>query len=266
MIRLEAKRPTEVRKLAHDWSAFLGAATIQSQTTTADGVVIDSSAIASGNKIINFTVSGGVEGTPGIITQAIVSTAGDTETETFQIPIMADEPVSVAEAIAQVRGIADGEEALISSYIRTARQFVESESGWILLRRQFVEHFRRWNNYVELGRRPVITVDEINYHDDAGTIQPYVGFFTVVDKWPARVYPIPGQSFPTLGQGGLVSITYTAGCEEGEICEPMDLGRQAILMLVAHWYANREPISDRPANEIPLSVAAIIDRFRLPVA
>jgi uncharacterized phiE125 gp8 family phage protein len=267
MIRLEAKRPSEVRRLAHDWSDFLGAADVQSQVTTATGATIDSSSIDGTNaKIVRFQVSGGVENVPALITQTIVSTDGDTETETFQLPIKADEPVSLAEAIAQVRGIAPGEEALLASNIRSARIFVESESGWVLQRREFTEHFRRWNNYIELGRRPVISVDEITYHDDSGTIQPYVGFFPVVEQAPARVYPIPGQSFPTLGHGGLVSVTYTAGFAEGDIAEPLELGRQAILLLVAHWYANREPVSDRPANEIPMTVAALIDRFRVPVA
>ena len=38
--------------------------------------------------------------------------------------------------------------------------------------------------------------------------------------------------------------------------------KQAVLMLVGHWHANREATSDRRVNEVPLAVRNILDLHR----
>jgi uncharacterized phiE125 gp8 family phage protein len=56
------------------------------------------------------------------------------------------------------------------------------------------------------------------------------------------------------------TVTYTAGYDEGE--EPADI-RQAVRMLVAHWFINREAaVLGTIAMEVPHGVDAILSRYR----
>lgn len=263
-----SKRPDEERVYKHDWTPWLGAATIASQTTTADvdsGIVVSDVAIETGDKSITFKVSGGDAGSTGRVTQTITSSTGEIETEVFLVRLVAaEEPVSLAEVKKQLRIEDDNtEDALISSYTRSARAYVESESGFVFVRRQFVETFNRWPLWIELGRRPVISVDLIEYQDTDGTTQEYADFFGSLPL--RRIHP--ATSWPTLGTNGSISVRYTAGFAEGEQVEELDLARQAIFVLVAHWFANREAVSTSGLNvmEIPFTVRSLIDRFRAQV-
>ncbi len=97
-IRLEPKRGNEVRDYRHDWTPFLGTDTIATQTTTANGVTVNSSAVETGSKSVIFWLSAGVNGVPGFVTQTVVTTGGRTETELFVIDILAEEVISLAQA------------------------------------------------------------------------------------------------------------------------------------------------------------------------
>jgi uncharacterized phiE125 gp8 family phage protein len=266
MERLEPKAPSEVRNYAFDWSTFLGTDTI---TGTPVVTVTGATKVSQSNDTTSVTVkvSGGTGGTVARIVNTITTAGGLTETETFILPITdADEPVSLAEAKAQLRIVDDtSEDALISSYISSARAYVESESGFVFVRRQFVDSFNYWPRYLSIGRRPLISIDAINYTDSAGASQTLNGANYYTALLLRRVTPV--GSWPTIGNGGSIMVTYTAGFDEGEQAEEVDLARQAILMLVTTWFENRSSVSTNniQASEIPFAVRALIDRFRTQV-
>jgi uncharacterized phiE125 gp8 family phage protein len=174
---------------------------------------------------------------------------------------MPNEPVSLDEAKAQLRIVDDtSEDAKISSYIRSARAYVESESGFVFVRRQFTDPFHAWPRYIQIGRKPVISIDAVSYQDTDGTTQALTSYRTSQDLQRLS----PSSIWPTLGRGGSVSVTYTAGFIEGYDGEEAELARQAILLLVGHWFANRETVSIESATplEVPFAARALIDRFR----
>lgn len=265
MERLEPKAPSEVRNYSFDWTTFLGEDTIASSGVTVTGVTL----VSDTNDATSSTVkvSGGTAGTIARIVNTITTAGGLTETETFLLPITdAEEPVSLQEAKAQCRIVDDdSEDSLISSYIRSARAYVESESGFVFVRRQFTETFSWWPTYLGICRRPLISVDSIDYTDSAGTTQTLddATYYTALAL--RRITPV--GTWPTLGTGGIVAVTYTAGFEEGEQAEELELARQAILLLVGQWFANRETVSIEAATptEVPFAVRALIDRFRAQV-
>jgi uncharacterized phiE125 gp8 family phage protein len=268
MIRLlPTKRATEVRDYRHDWTPFLGLDTIQSQTTTGVGITVDSSLIEPpALQKIKFWLSGGVAPEPGIITQTIVTAGGRTETEIFSLGItVSDELVSVSEAKQNMKvENDDSENALIAGLIRSARAYVEDESGYVFVRRQFNEEYDvDPRGFIPLDRRPVVIVDEIEYTDDAYATQTITDSFLVLERGRGRVYPTPGTTaFPTIAPNSKFLVRYTAGYAEGSTHNDVELARQAILMLVAHWYAMRETASDKVTNEVPFGVRHLINRFR----
>lgn len=271
MIKLEpAKRSVAVRDYRHDWGPFLGSDTIATQQSTASGgITLDNVVIEAGNTAVKFWVSGGLAGETGLITHRITTAGGRTETEVFAIHVVgADEPVSVAELKRNMKIEDDNsEDELIASLGRSARAFVEDESGFIFVRRQLVQVIDKWpSSYIELDYRPVVTIDEIEYTGSDYTPVAYENSFAMLERNPARIYPAPGSSsWPTLPDRGYAVVRYTAGFPEGSQANEYELARQAIFLLVGHWYANRETSIDKLMQEIPFGVKRIIDRFRAQV-
>ena len=71
-----------------------------------------------------------------------------------------------------------------------------------------------------------------------------------------------GSHWPrTNGRAGSVRITYRAGYPAGM---PAPI-RQAVLGLVAHWYANREPVAEKAMSEVPLGFDDLLAPYVVPV-
>lgn len=263
-IILAPKRPEDIVRYRHDWTDYLGEDIIASQTTDSDDVNVVSQAIDADTAVV-FELSGGADGTNAVVTQTIVTSAGEQKTETFVQPVsVPDEPVNLTEAKRQANVDSDADDAQILSYIRAARAFVESESGYIFVRRQVVEPFDGWTRFLRLGHRPIVSIDGIDYTDRDGvqtTLDP-TGYFSKLDM--GRIYPV--RSWPATD--ALVSVRYTAGFDVGEITPEVELARQAILLLVGHWYNQREAVTvgNFKPEEVPFAVRALIDKFRVPVA
>lgn len=265
MERLEPKAPSEIRNYRFDWTAFLGTDTIATSDVEVDGVTKVSD--TNDDSSVTVKLSGGTGGTVAKITNTITTAGGLTETELFTLPItQADEPVSLEEVKSQLRILDDtSEDALLASYIRSSRAYVESESGYVFVRRQFVEDFGFWHRNLTLGRRPLISVDAIDYTDGAGapqTLDPSAYYTALALR---KITPV--SVFPMLGNGGAINVRYTAGFDEGDTAEEVELARQAIFLLVAHWFAHRETVSidTAQAMEVPFAARAILDRFRATV-
>jgi hypothetical protein len=94
-----------------------------------------------------------------------------------------------------------------------------------------------------------------------GPQQLEVADYRLVEGVNARLLPAYGEVWPaTLDGSGTVRITGTAGYADDEA---PDLD-QACLMLVAHWYLNREAgrRPTAPAVELPLAVEMLIRPYR----
>lgn len=165
------------------------------------------------------------------------------------------EPVTLADAKAQLRVLDTSEDALITSYIVAAREYVENLTGLILVQREVTETRERFGQFLQLNWRPVVSVDPIDYADSDGNAATFADFLPSLYR--ARVYPL--ASFPSVQNNSEISITYTAGYAEGEA--PQSLV-QAILLLVGHWFANRETVTRETVNEVPFAVEALCDQHR----
>jgi uncharacterized phiE125 gp8 family phage protein len=246
-IRLEPKRPDEKRRLRHDWSAFLGDDTIASQTTTSTDVTVTSSSIdtVGGNLAINFTVDGGTDGTNAVIAQAIVTAAGDHETETFILPIAVEEILTLGEVKEYLGLFTSDKDRSLMQMIRRARLWVEDHTGIAVVRRQFVERLLPTSGLVRLSKGPLVSVDSVDYLDSSGaaaTLTP-------------TSYPPDGaliHDWPSLDVNEKFAVTYTAGEEVQNVDDRL---KGAMLALIEGEFSEGYAYPDRAVQAATLCCA-----------
>lgn len=261
-IALQSKRAAEVRRYRHDWSPFLGADTIASHVTTITGATLVSTTIEAGNQSVVFKVSAGVAGVPAQITHTITTAAGDTETEIFVLPIGYDEPVSLREAKVQTRMTDDdSEDEFLESLIAPARAYVERCSRYLFVSGTRTTTFWRWGDYLEIWRQPITAVGAITYSVSADPLDDvaYTGFVSNLG-FPTRVSPgLDGSGFPTLIDGGTITVTYTAGALS-TTDEAYLIGKRAMLLLIGFWFENRGEVPIDKDTQFALD--AVLDDLR----
>lgn len=167
-------------------------------------------------------------------------------------------PVTVAQARAFLRVDIADDDSLIEDLIVAAVEYVEDRTWTTICRREYELVlpgfpgslcFMETDSYVRarpdsilLPRPPVISVDLVRYVDSAGdaqTLAPSAYVLTQTDG-TALLAPAQGASWPGVyaDHPEPVVIAYTAG-PSGQ-SQPQV--RQAVRMLVAHWYEHREAV------------------------
>lgn len=158
-------------------------------------------------------------------------------------PAAAD-PVSVDEARDHCRLTTDDEDEQLAAWIKAATELGQKRTN-----KQFItatwkltlDAFPAWE--ICLRRSPVQSVTSIVYVDDAGSSQTLSAslyrLVSTVD--PPIIEPAYNQSWPaTRQQAGAVEVTFVAGF--GAASAVPARVKQAILLMVGHWYQNREAI------------------------
>jgi uncharacterized phiE125 gp8 family phage protein len=179
----------------------------------------------------------------------------------------ASEPISLEEAKAHCRIDADTEDALVSSLILAARMHVEQSLGLALIRQCWSLYLDRWPDAasVELPLAPLIAVDAVRLYSSSGTwvtLDPGLFCTDTVSRRPrlgraaAQAWPVPGREL----NGIEIALTAGYGASADDVPPPL---RQAIKLLVAHWYEAREPVTFGDDTElVPLTVASLISPYR----
>ena len=187
------------------------------------------------------------------------------------------QPVTVADAMAHMRIVGyDADDMYIDYCIRAATEFIEQSTSHTLTPTQYLYtcdqfpfdittrsvpyDYRR--NAILLPRNPVITVDEFAYTDNDGDTQLITDYVMSNVQIPCRIVPARGSVFPFADYYGLdsVRIKFTAGYVNDDY--PY-LARQAVLFMVSHLYENREPVSEKTANQIPFALKHLINKLKL---
>jgi len=171
------------------------------------------------------------------------------------------EPVSLLQVRRQLRIDPDADTDLLTGYVAAARAHVEQFTGITLkpntiveLHDGFPEMLRSWP--VE----PATAV--IRYQNGSGSDVEYVGA-RIGGGRPARLSPAPSTSWPATLAGAreTVAVRIDAGYADPAAI-PADIV-QAVLMLVAHWYRNREAVVIGAAvAELPMAVQALLAPHR----
>lgn len=177
------------------------------------------------------------------------------------------EPVHLDEVRDHLRVDITDDDTLIEALITAAREYVEQAS-----RRALVTQTWRYNldqfpaaDEIELPRPPLKSVTSITYRDSDGTTHTLASSVYEVDtdSQPGRVRLAYGEDWPsdTLAETNPVRITFVAGY--GDADDVPKRWKQAILLLVGHWYENREAVMvGSIPREIPFAVESLINLDR----
>jgi uncharacterized phiE125 gp8 family phage protein len=181
------------------------------------------------------------------------------------------EPISLQEAKEHCRIDLDDEDALIGSLIIAARQHVEDVTGRQLITATWALTLDGWPWFIDVPKAPLLTTPAvaITYLDTNGTTQTLA---TTQYRVEASTGPTAGRArimreyavvWPTLRSvGNAVTITFTAGYGTSGDKVPMPI-RQAMLLLIGHWYRNRESVNvGNIVSELPQAFDALIGPYR----
>ena len=176
----------------------------------------------------------------------------------------ASEPVTLEAAKLHCRVDHDAEDTLISSLITAARAYCEGVQNRAYVEQTLeltLDTFPPPVFYLPLP--PLRSVESIKYTDKDGTEHTLDSdnYITDTASFKGRVSLKYGESWPsvTLQPIAAVKIRFTAGYDEVP-----QTAKQAMLLLIGHWYINRESaISGQVNREIEFAVNALLGLDRV---
>jgi uncharacterized phiE125 gp8 family phage protein len=186
---------------------------------------------------------------------------------TAEVTAAASEPVTLSEAKLHCRVDHSDEDALITSLISVAREFAERSTGRTLAQRTFTMSMTAFPDAgldIIVQRSPLISVQSVNYYDSTGTNTLMVAntdYRVRTTTMPGRIsLPVTGTTWPvTSVADDAVRIAYTAG---GSVPA---MAKQAMLMLIGHWYENRESVvvGDGSSTAVHVASRALLESMRV---
>jgi uncharacterized phiE125 gp8 family phage protein len=170
-------------------------------------------------------------------------------------------PISLEEVRAHLRIDQSEEDPTLQIYIDAATGYLEGPNGILgrlLATQSWLQPYPLFTDplLLPLELQPVQSVIALNYWDASGVqrlmsdtlyrlVQAEAGprvERTTADPWPA-----------TAVRDDAVSLEFVAG--EIAVTTPI---RQAMLLMVGHWYANREAVAAGGMAELPLAVTSLL--------
>lgn len=178
----------------------------------------------------------------------------------------ATEPVSRDEAKLACRIDSTSENTLIDALIMAAREQVEADSDRKLMPQTWlytVDRFPSDGGPLWIPVSPMTAVTELHYLDvdDADVELDTASYYLVDNSCPGLVYPAPGFTWPATSlKLGAVTVTLTAGYADAAAVPAR--AKQAIKMLVGHWYQNRELATDRQTKGVELAYERLVQMLK----
>jgi len=177
----------------------------------------------------------------------------------------AEEPLTVDEAKEHLRVDISDEDTLIGAYLTAARIHYEQAIWRPLITQTLGYRLHQWpyTDYLLLPRPPLQSVTSIAYVDSVGGANTFAAsnYNVYVNGDVGTIYLKDGSNWPstTLQPGPSILITYVAGYGDAEDVKEID--KQAIRLLLGHFYENREDviaIQGISVTQLPVAVQSII--------
>ncbi len=177
------------------------------------------------------------------------------------------EPVTLAEAKAYLRVEHDDDDDVISALIAAARIHVEAQTRRALITQTWRLRRDVWpgDGRIEVVPAPLGRLLAARIYDAAGAPHAIdlAAFSADGAAAPGLVAFVPG-SLPPPGRAAAgieIDVEVGYGDAPADVPEPL---RQAIRLLVAHWYENRGLIAlGQTVAVLPATVAAMIAPYRV---
>lgn len=173
--------------------------------------------------------------------------------------------VTLAEAKSHLHVLFDDDDVYIQSLCDAARDWLTGETAWLgcsvvsqvweLTRESFP------SGKIVIPRPPLITVDGVFYTPADGGAEVEIADFRTIGATTAYngyILPAKNSAWPeTDNEPGSVRIAFTAG-----FASVPPAIRHAAMLLVGHWYENREASSESKMEGLPMAVDALLYPYR----
>lgn len=176
-----------------------------------------------------------------------------------------EEPVSLAEAKSHLRVDVSDDDTLIEGLIKAARIYAENATRRALVTQTWQLELDDWpgGDVIELRRPPLVSVTSVKYVDSNGDSNTFAASNYDVDTTtePGRIVLGYGKTWPTatLRLMSPIAVVYVAGYGAASAV-PQQM-KQMMLLLVAHWYENREATivgAGMLASPVPFAVESLL--------
>jgi uncharacterized phiE125 gp8 family phage protein len=164
--------------------------------------------------------------------------------------------VTLTQAKAQLRVTHSGEDTYITDLIARAKAWVERYTAKNIAAAEVVDTFTEFGDYLLLSRGPFVSLTSLGYVLD-GTPETIATDAVFVQD--GKIYA-PGAGWPSYDTYSNITATYQAGYTT----TPPELD-QAMLLLIGHWFENREGVVVGATNEtLEYAIEALAGPFRTP--
>ena len=168
------------------------------------------------------------------------------------------EPVHLAEAklhLRTVMGDTSEDSLLISPLVTAAREYCENVTGRALAAQTLKAYPESWGLW-RLPRPPVVSITSVKYYDTDNTEYTLAATDYQLDTVDGQLLILEEPTI-SLRELNPIVVEYTAGytmdCPKAV--------RQAMLLLIAHWYQNREALGE-VGGEVEIGVKRLLSQFR----
>lgn len=182
------------------------------------------------------------------------------------------EPVSVADAKKQLELAPSytAHDQHLATLITAARQYVENHTGIACMTQTWdlvTDRLPCSDEPVYLPKYPVASITSIKYYDTSGVQQTWssANYVLSTGRNPCTVRLGYGKTWPTYRlQADGIAVRFVAGYGATSTAAPAAL-RQAILLLVAHWFEQRTPaIVGAVTANVGHALDALLEQYRMP--
>lgn len=179
----------------------------------------------------------------------------------------AETPITLEEAKAHLRLTINDEDVLVTALIQAVTDYLDVPNGVIgqalVTQTWAYSASKSTNNRIVLPISPAQSVTAIDYYDADNVQQSLtVGDYYLFknEDW-AYLEPKPDKKWPvTYSRPDAITVTFV--CGYGAAADVPQAIKQAMLLLLAHWYENRSATTDIRLDELPMAVQSIINLYR----
>lgn len=171
-------------------------------------------------------------------------------------------PVTLEQAKAHCRVDGTDEDGLIGSLIAAATGHLDGWNGILgrcLVTQTWRQDFDRLERELRLPM-PAASIVSITYVDATGIESTFeVPTHALKAEELGSFVDVGCTVLPPPATNTRVGVTFIAGSAPDEVAAPI---RQALLLLIGHWYANREAVAPTTLKELPMAVSSLLAPYR----
>lgn len=174
--------------------------------------------------------------------------------------------ISLEEVRQQLRIEHSDDDLLLDRLINVAQAFTDvmGALGHAMINQTWAQWVAPYPSEVRLFLGPVRSVSSIKYYDTDGVLQTATldNFDVFGTEFATTIKPKSGYAWPsTQNRPDAIRIEYVIGYGSSASDVPEGI-RHAMMMLIGHWYENRENAALDQLSDVPYGYDVIIGLYR----